>query len=101
MNEITAEERKVARHAMGLSTACATGVAYRNRYMAGSQSREAETWRGLAQRGLALLSEGNGTLWAHCGSKLANAILEKGETIDREETEQLENIDAAIEALTK
>jgi hypothetical protein len=95
--DLTSEERRLARHALGLSAPCATGVAYRNRYLAGAQSDAAEIWRGLAKRGLAMLGEQwSGSIWAHCGSQLANAVLESGETIDREETESLAAIDKAI-----
>ncbi len=69
--------------------------------MCGKGSENAHAWRALADRGLALISSdaGVGTVWAHCGSALANAVLNDGESIDREETEFLANIDEAINAL--
>jgi len=81
---LTAEERRVARHALGLPNL--NRESYRNRYSASLGNPAEARWRGMVERGIAELTSVDRTM-AHFALTRSGALaaLDKGERLDRED----------------
>ncbi len=85
--EVTPEERKFIRSALGLDNPDARGTGYRNRYFAGAD--DVPIGDALVKKALAIRLDGDGfdglPLFKITTAGF-RAVAKKGETMDREET---------------
>lgn len=81
---MTPEQRKMARHALGLTEG--RTVSYRNRYAAALGTTTELEWDEMVKRGWAERGSDGITLVGFCLTDAgARTVLEAGETLDRED----------------
>jgi hypothetical protein len=82
-DKLTAEETRVARHALGLPNELRRS--YRNRYFVGRETPAGRTWAGMVERGLAAADVGAAPRTMFYLTRAgAVAALEAGESLCRE-----------------
>jgi hypothetical protein len=80
---MTPQQRKLARHALGLPNDAKRS--YRNRYTAYPGSEVWRVWDGLCERGLAQMNRGNEFDYFELTEAGAVRALDEGESLDRED----------------
>lgn len=83
MGPLSQQQKKLARHALGLDNPDARGKSYRNRYTAGRGSPESDAWADMLMHGHAALIRTDDKQFAHyCLTRSgAEAALNKGERL--------------------
>ena len=85
MDEMTDEQRKLARHALGLDNPASGGKSYRNRYFAGRGHSAWSALHDMVGKGWVNLEDVRGETLFTMNRRGAEMVLEKGETLDPED----------------